>query len=325
MRALTVTAEHRLAVSDVPDPDVGHGKVVVRVSACGICGSDLHLLQSRVMPPGVVMGHEAAGVVDSIGDGVEGLAAGDRVAINPFDACGACPACRAGAEQRCVNNVFTTLGLGTRPGAYAERVEISAQMAVPVGGDVALDLICIAEPLAVALHGFNRSGFEAGMTVGVIGCGPIGLSAVMAAQALGASSVWASDVNDFRAELADRVGANESGTKTHEADVVFDCAGARKTVDLAVSSARGGGRVVILAVNMSADEVYPLSWVTREIDIVPCLGYTRAEYARCAQWIASGEIDVAPIVTGRVSLEDADEAFFSLLDGAPQGKVLVTP
>jgi threonine dehydrogenase-like Zn-dependent dehydrogenase len=324
MRALTITDSHRFAVSEVADPRAGPGRVVVRVSACGICGSDLHLMEARVMPPGVILGHEAAGVVEEAGDGV-GVEPGTRVAINPFDPCGECDPCTAGADERCVNAAMTTIGLGFRPGAYAERIELSAQMVVPVEGGVPLEEIAVAEPLAVALHGFNRSRFEPGMTVGVIGCGPIGLCSVVCAKALGASGVWASDVNTFRAELAGTVGAAETGSSPKDADIVIDCAGAQGTVDLAVSSAQAGGQVIILAVNIKGDTVYPFTWVTKEVEIVPCLGYTRAEYAQCADWIATGRVDVAPIVTRRVSLDEADAAFFALLDGAAEGKVLVTP
>jgi (R,R)-butanediol dehydrogenase/meso-butanediol dehydrogenase/diacetyl reductase len=325
MRALTVTDSFRLAVSDVAAPEPGPGHVVVRVSACGICGSDLHLMEARVMPAGVVMGHEASGLIEAVGDGVDGLTPGARVAINPFDACGECNPCRTGAEGRCINNAMTTIGLGLRPGAYAELIDVSAQMAVPVGGDVPLELISVAEPLAVALHGFNRSRFEPGMSVGVIGCGPIGWCAVMVAKLLGAGSVWASDPNEFRAELAGRVGADEFGASPTEADVVIECAGAPGTIDLAVSSARAGGQVAVLAVNMKGDNVFPVTWIMREVDILPCLAYSRAEYTQCAEWIASGAVDVAPIVTRRVSLDEADEAFFELLDGVAEGKVLVTP
>jgi threonine dehydrogenase-like Zn-dependent dehydrogenase len=324
VRALTVTPEHRFAVTDVADPVAAPGNVVVRVAACGICGSDLHLMESRVMPPGVVMGHEAAGVIDTSGDGVE-LEPGTRVAINPFDPCGQCAPCRSGAEQRCVDNATTTIGLGLRPGAYAERIEISASMAVPVDGKAPLTDVAVAEPLAVALHGFNRSRFEPGATVGVIGCGPIGLCAVIVAKSLGAGSVWASDVNEFRAGLAGRVGADEFGPAPKEADIVFDCAGAKGTIDLGVSSAPGGGQLVVLAVNLKGDSVYPFTWVTKEVDIVPCLGYSRAEYAQCAEWIASGAIDVSSIVTRQVALDEADDVFFALLDGAAEGKVIVTP
>jgi 2-desacetyl-2-hydroxyethyl bacteriochlorophyllide A dehydrogenase len=325
MRAVVTNDANRLEVRDVADPAPRAGHVVVRVAACGICGSDLHMMEAKIVPSGAILGHEAAGVVESVGPDVEGLAPGDHVGINPFDPCGTCPSCVAGAEQRCVDNAFTTIGLGFRPGAYADRVEVGERMAVRVPDDVELGAVALSEPLAVALHGFRRSRFEDGMSVGVIGCGPIGLCAVALARMLGASGVWASDTNEFRASLARDVGADEASARSKDADVVFDCAGAKGTVDLAVSSTHMGGQAVILAVNLKGDTVFPFMWVTREVEIVPCLGYTLEEYTECTRLISSGRIDVAPIITRRVSLDETDEAFFSLLDGAPQGKVLVTP
>jgi (R,R)-butanediol dehydrogenase/meso-butanediol dehydrogenase/diacetyl reductase len=160
------------------------------------------------------------------------------------------------------------------------------------------------------------------MSVGVIGCGPIGLSTVVLARHLGASSVWAIDTNPYRLGLAEEIGAQ---ARSSDADVVFDCAGAQGTVDLAVASARLGGKAVILAVNLKGDNTFPFVWVSREVDMFPALGYTLDEYAECAGWISSGQIDVKPMITRRVSLDETDEAFFALLDGAPQAKVLITP
>jgi L-iditol 2-dehydrogenase len=210
VRAVTVTEASRLTVSEVPDPVLRPGGAIVRVTACGICGSDLHLMELKAVAPGVILGHEASGVVEAVADDVDGLLAGDHVAVHPFDPCGACGPCLDGATQRCFNNAVTTIGLGFRPGAYAELLEASAQMLVPMPPDIPIEWGALAEPLSVALHGFRRSRFEPGMTVGVIGCGPIGLSAVIAARALGAGKVWASDLNEFRANLAASVGRTRS-------------------------------------------------------------------------------------------------------------------
>lgn len=324
MRALVVNGNHRFDVAELADPEPGRGEVVVRVEACGICGSDLHLMEARAVPVGVVLGHEAAGTVEAVGEGVASVSPGDHVAVNPLDPCGDCGPCRAGATERCIHTAMRCLGLGFRPGAYAELVSVSEQQCVPVPS-VDGSLAAVAEPLAVALHGLRRSRFEPGMTVGVVGCGPIGLCAVLAAKASGAGRVWACDTNDFRASLATAVGADASGRSPEDADLVVECAGARGTVDLAVSAVRGGGQVVVLAVNVKGDTVYPFTWVTKEAEIVASLAYTNAEYEEAARWVGSGRVDVAPIVTRRVPLEGADDAFFALLGGASEGKVLVTP
>jgi (R,R)-butanediol dehydrogenase/meso-butanediol dehydrogenase/diacetyl reductase len=325
LRAVTVTDSSRLAVTDVADPELQLGGAVVRVKACGICGSDLHMLEAGIVPAGAIMGHEASGVVEAVASDVEGLRPGDHVAVHPFDPCGSCAACLAGASQRCVNTATTTIGLGFRAGAYAELLEVSAQMLVRMPGDVPVEYCALAEPLSVALHGFRRSRFEPGSKVGVIGCGPIGLCAVLAARTLGAGRIWACDMNEYRASLAAAVGADETGATPREADIVIECAGARGTVDLAVAAARSGGQVVLLAVNIKGDSVWPFVWVTKEVDIVPCLGYNLAEYREAADWIATERVDVAPLITKRVPLEGTDAAFADLLNGAPEGKVLVTP
>src|SRR5687768_16442253 len=106
MRAVTVSETHRLVVTEVPEPDVSATGVLVRVRACGICGSDLHLMEMKLLPIGAVLGHEAAGVVEAVGSDVSELAVGDHIAIQPFDPCGMCEQCRAGASQRCVNNAL---------------------------------------------------------------------------------------------------------------------------------------------------------------------------------------------------------------------------
>lgn len=325
MRALTLTEGRRLEVRDVPDPEAAPGQVVVRVAACGICGSDLHMVEAGLLEPGTILGHEASGTIAEVGDGVEHVRAGDPVAIYPFEPCGSCDACASGATARCRIALGTTIGLGLRPGGFAERVTVSASMLRPLPTALPVELGALAEPLAVALHGLRRSRIGHGVTVGVVGCGPIGLCAILAAKAMGAGRVWASDPNAFRADLALRAGADEAGATVREADVVVECAGARGTLDTAVGAARGGGQVVLLAVNVKGDEVYPFSWVVKEVDVVPGFGYTRDEYDEAARLIASGSVDVAPIVTRRVGLDDADEAFFALLGGAPEGKVLVVP
>jgi (R,R)-butanediol dehydrogenase / meso-butanediol dehydrogenase / diacetyl reductase len=325
VRAVTVTESFRLAPADVPDPQIDDEGVLVRVAACGVCGSDLHLLETRLLRVGAILGHEASGVVERVGSSVRDVAVGDHVAVQPFDPCHTCPACVSGDSQRCASNVMTTLGLGFRAGAYAELVAVSRQMVVKVPEALPLDVAAVSEPLAVAFHGYRRSDFRAGMTVGVIGCGPIGLSAVALGRSLGAGHVWASDPNAFRQELAASLGADDVGAKPLDADIVFECAGAKGTIDLAVSSVRGGGQVVLLAVNALGDEVWPLVWITKEAVIVPCLGYTVDEYAACAQMIAEGRIDVTPMITRRASFDEADEAIHALMSGAPEGKVLIVP
>jgi (R,R)-butanediol dehydrogenase/meso-butanediol dehydrogenase/diacetyl reductase len=325
VRAAVLNTERRFEVREVPDPEPAPGRLIVRVSACGICGSDLHMVEAGLLGPGTILGHEASGVVESVGEGVDGYRPGDPVAIFPLEPCGACDPCRAGAEGRCTGGLASAIGLGMAPGAFAERLDAGPVMLEKLPAAIDPALGAVVEPLAVALHGLQRAAFEPGSTVGVIGCGPIGLCAVLAARALGASDVWACDTNPFRAGLAGRVGAARTGSSPLEADVVVECAGAPGTLDMAAGSAVPGGKVVLLAVNLQPDTVYPFMWVTKEVDVVPGIAYNRAEFAQAARWVAEGTVDVSALVTRRVRLDDLDGAFYGLLAGAPEGKVLVTP
>lgn len=325
MRAVTLNAENRLHVIEVSDPEPGRSGVVVRVAAAGICGSDLHMVQAGILPQGAILGHETAGIVEEVGPDVAGVAPGDPVAIYPLEPCGTCETCAAGASGRCPTAIATTIGLGLRPGGFAELIGAAPSMLRPLPAGLPIEHGALVEPVAVALRGFKRSRFEPGMTVGVVGCGPIGLCAVLVAKALGAAHVWASDTNAFRAELAGRAGADDTGAGTREADLVVECAGARGTLTAATGAARPGGQVLLLAVNMQPDEVYPFSWVVKELEVVASLAHTFDEFDEAARLIASGTIDPAPVITRRVGLDETDEAFFGLLAGAAEGKVLVTP
>lgn len=323
MRAAVLTDERSFEVRELPDPEPGSGRALVRVTACGICGPDLHMVEAGVIPPGSVLGHEPSGVVEATGDGVD-LPMGTAVAIRPFEMCGTCEACRAGASGHCEQAGPTSMGLGVRPGAFCELVDVAPSQLHPLPDGFPAELGALAEPLAVALHGLRRSRFEPGATVGVIGCGPIGLCGVLVARVLGAGRIWATDVNAFRRDLAGRLGA-EPVAGPADADVVLECAGAKGTIDLAMASARWGGQVVLLAVNIFGDEVYPFTWVVKEVDLLPAFGYTRTEYDEAAELLASGAIDAAAMVTSRVPLEEVGDAFARLLDGADEGKVLVVP
>lgn len=326
MRAAVLSEQQRFEVREVPDPEPGPGRITVRVTACGICGSDLHMVEQGIVPPDAVLGHEFSGVVEAVGEGASGVAAGDPVAVRPFEPCGDCGPCVSGNEGRCEGALATTHGLGLRPGAYAELVEAAPSQLFRLPDTFPVELGALAEPLAVALRGLGRAGVSEGTTVGVVGCGPIGLCAVLAAQALGAGPVWACDTNAFRAGLAQEAGADATGRSPQGmAEVVVECAGARGTLDTAVGAAEAGGTVVVLAANMKGDEVVPAVWVAREVTVLPSIGYTPDEYDEAGRLIATERVDVAPLVTSRVPLDALDGAFHELLEGADEGKVLVTP
>ena len=207
MRAAVLTAARpALEVVELPDPTPAPGEVVVRVTGCGICGSDLHVA-SMMGTPGTVLGHEIAGTIESLGDGVDRWPIGRPVAVRPFTGCGTCRWCQTGRADHCA--LFKFIGFG-RPGGFAERVvcdarELFAFPASVTGPDQAL-----VEPLAVARRSMRRTGDVTGQTVAVLGAGPIGLGVTAWAHRLGATHVVVSDPSAERRALAAALGADHT-------------------------------------------------------------------------------------------------------------------
>src|SRR5438445_1227011 len=254
MRAAFCRGVGRLVVQDVPRPTPGAGEVLVRVVNCGICGSDLHWYHDQMMIPSVCPGHEIAGEVAEVGDGVAALKPGDPVALEGIASCGACRYCLAGDYQRCLAIGFVGL---TIPGGFAEYVSAPARhcFRVPAGVDFAT--AALSEPLGVAVHGVRLSGLEIGQRVAVLGAGTIGLAAVVAARAGGAGEivVVARRPHQKAAALAlgaDRViGEDDLGGLLGDADAPIDLVietvgGTADTLDPAVAACRPGGTICVL-------------------------------------------------------------------------------
>jgi len=177
VRAVTVAEDRRLVAVDCPAPQPGPGQVLLDVSYCGICGSDLHFRElPELFPAGTVPGHEFSGRIVALGDGVGGWSAGDRVCVLPFGQCGECAACQAGNEQVCPHAVSNGVGLGTgRPGAYAGQVVADERMLFSLPDSVNDRAGTFVEPLAVAIRAVDRARVVADEVVLVLGAGPIGL------------------------------------------------------------------------------------------------------------------------------------------------------
>jgi len=187
MKAAAFSRQNEMAVIDAPEPTAGAGQVVLKVHDCGICGSDLHACQYGMgMPAGSIMGHEFCGEIREIGTGVSGFKIGDRVAGLPFVFCGECERCTSGMEIHCHH--LKGLGLGQLPGAYAEFVACPAGSLFKLPGNISSRDGALVEPLSVGLHAVKRSRLKAGMTVLVMGAGPIGLATLTWAKAKGATA-----------------------------------------------------------------------------------------------------------------------------------------
>jgi L-iditol 2-dehydrogenase len=315
MKALQLVAPSTLAVVDLPAPVPGPGEVRLRVKACGICGSDLHGMDGssgRRIPP-LVMGHEASGTIDAVGDGVVAWNAGDRVTFDSTVWCDECGYCREGRVNLCDARQVVGVACAEfrRDGAFAEFVTVPQRILHRLPDGLSFEEAAFAEPVGVALHAVKRAGEVAGRTTLVLGAGLIGLLVIQALKRAGAAKIIAVDLDEGRLKLAKELGADEtviSGGAVPEVDVAMEVVGAAPTVDLAVRSVRKGGRVVLVG-NLSPTVPLPLQVVvTRELDVVGTCAIA-GEYPEALEAIASGEIRVKPLVSASVPLDEGVSAF----------------
>lgn len=327
MRAVSLLDAERLELVDLPAPEAGPGELLMRVSACGICGSDLSSYKRGLFPG--VPGHEVAGVVEAAGDGVEGWRAGQAAVLRPATGCGACDQCQAGAYHRCIASL--TGDGSTRPGGFSELMAARADRLRPLPPGLAPEVACLAEPLSVAIHGVRRAGLRAGENVIVLGLGSIGLLATAAVRRLGAGRITGIDPVEVRRELAAGLCAEavypRAAAARGEADgapVVLECSGRPEAIQEAIDLAGPGGRVVLLGIAVAEATVIPVFWITREITVSGSIN-SRLEDFEEALALLADDPGVGRIVTRRVALDEVPATFETLLHPAGVGKVVVDP
>lgn len=327
MRAVVLNDERVLEARDVEQPSPGPGQVLVRVEACGICGSDLHMRPSEAVQPGTVFGHEFAGVVESLGDGTEGWSEGDRVCVFPFK-----PLDHHDLEVAMASGI----GLGQIPGAYAEAIVVDTESLWRLPEGMELEHGALVEPLAVALHGLNIGGVESSDTCAVVGAGPIGVMTAVALRARGVERIVVVEKNVQRQERMRNLGFEAVGLDgVHEAvvmalgaapSVVLECAGNPAAPNLAVELVGTSGRIVLLGVLEEPVEINQLLLLLKEASVHASFAYRPAEFDEAIELIAAGKVPAAQLITAREPLERAEEMFAELLSPATQHiKVLLRP
>jgi L-iditol 2-dehydrogenase len=327
VRAVRLTAARELQVVYVPKPTSGPDEVVIRVTACGICGSDLSCYKTGVFA-GSVLGHEFAGVVESIGNGSAAFRVGESVLVDPKVPCGECRDCRSGALHRCVSALTSGPG-GMRDGGLAEFVSVPASCLYPLPDGLRVEDGCLTEPLAVAIHGIERvGGVDPGEDAVVVGLGPIGLLTVAALRARGAGMVTGVDPVDVRRRLAEQLGADRVvpsvATAPSDVPLVFECAGRPDLLQEATNLAAAGGRVALLGVPIGEATVMPLPWVAREISVVGSIASGPEDFRAAAVMLAA-DPGIARIITRRVPLEDVPAMFEELVTSPADGKIVAEP
>jgi L-iditol 2-dehydrogenase len=341
MRALVLSEYKHLDVRDVPEPAVGDADVLVRVRACGICGSDVHGYDGssgRRIPP-AVMGHEAAGVVERIGAAVERVSPGDRVTFDSTVSCGRCDYCRAGRSNLCDQRKVLGVSCGEyrQAGAFAEFVAVPEHIVYRLPDDVSFEHAAMVEPVSVAVHAVARAPMPARSAV-VVGAGTIGLLVIQALRAAGARRVIAVDVDEGKLALARKLGAettlNPTGVDVPSevrrlteggADVALECVGATEPIKTAVACVRKGGSVVLVG-NVSPGIQLPLqAVVTGELTLLGTCA-SNGEYPRAIELLRTGAIDVRPLITLVAPLAEGPAMFERLYAREPGlMKVILTP
>jgi len=323
-----------LRIGEMSDPAPGADEVVLRVAACGICGSDLHITEDPKpfgLGTGFVLGHEIAGEVVAVGAEVRDLRVGDGVAVVPMRGCGHCARCLAGDPARCPEMVL----IG---GGYAEHVTVAARQCRKMPEGVALADGALAEPLSVALHCIVRSGMQPGDRVAVIGAGPIGLLVAFWARRMGASHVVMADIHTHQRERALALGATDfalAGPRLSEnlsdlcggpPDIVFECVGKRGLLAAAVDAVRLQGRVIGVGLCIGGDDWDPFVALSKEIDLIfSVFFHQRNEFGVALDALASGPFAPQNIITDRIGLSPVPQVFEGLRRRTTQCKVLIQP
>ena len=343
MKALLLKQYMQLELTDMPKPTIQADEVLVRVKACGICGSDVHGIDGstgRRIPP-LVMGHEAAGVVAEIGSEVKHFREGDRVTFDSTIYCGHCFYCRKGRPNLCDNRLV--LGVSCEDyrqhGAFAEYVAVPQHIVYALPDALPFEHAAMIEALSIAVHGVGLTPIPLDSTAVVVGSGMIGLLVIQALRLAGCMRVFAVDIDDAKLKLALQLGAEEGlnpkscdvpscvreRTGGRGADISVEVVGATDPLNTALTSVRKGG-VLILVGNLSPKvELSLQSVVTREIQVLGSCS-SAGEYPACIDLLARGAIQVEPLISARVPLSEGPDWLHRLYRKEPNlMKVILQP
>lgn len=336
MKGIVYEGPNILSLREVPDVTPGPGEVKLRVKACGICGSDVHgylgLTGRRTAP--MMMGHEFAGVVEELGEGVTEWKPGARVSVYPVDFCGSCEMCEKGDVHLCLNK--RAYGVLDVDGAFAEYICVPAKCCFAVSDHIPFAVGSLMEPLAVAYRGVEHAGDLKGKSVLIVGGGTIGLLALACVKMKGAEKILLSDLSDHRLSVAGEMGADVTinpGTQDFKArileetdgkgvDVAIEAVGAAPTVQQAMGALRFGGKGIWIGNNKPMIEINMQEIVTRELSVQGSFLYGYEEFRTVVGLINEGRIHVAPLISQEVSLEEAP-AYFKKLAFEPGNLIKV--
>ena len=342
MRAVVIHAPKDLRIDSFADAAPGPGEVRVKIATGGICGSDLHYYHHggfgtvRLQQP-MALGHEIAGVVSDVGEGVAHLSAGARVAINPSKPCGQCVHCREGMRNQCLDMRFmgSAMRMPHVQGGFREYVTVDAAQALPIAEKLSLAEAAMAEPLAVCLHAGKQAGALLGKRVLITGCGPIGALLILVSRFGGAAEIVVTDVADAPLALAKKLGASHAINVAANAgaldpwragkgvfDNLFEASGNQAALRTALDLLRPGG--IIVQLGLGGEMTLPInSIVAKELRLRGSFRFD-PEFELALRLMGDGLIDVKPLISASTPFENAIAAFELASDRTKSMKVQLT-
>ncbi|MEM5779620.1 MAG: zinc-dependent alcohol dehydrogenase family protein [Lawsonibacter sp.] len=340
MKGSFYLGDRKFAVRELSNLTPQEGEVRIRVAACGVCGTDVHIYHggkgsAEVSPP-VVLGHEFSGVVEEIGPGVDIVAVGDRVTVDPNLYCGKCHYCQSGKKQLCTG--LRAYGVNEN-GGFAQACVVKQEQCYKLSPTIPLKYGAMAEPLACAIHGVDQAKIRQGDTVCVLGGGAMGLIMVQLAKMAGASLVMLSEPVSLRREVGLKVGADAAVDPIQEdlparvkeltgldgVDVVIECVGNRIAMDQAFQVCKRGTTVLLFAVHPvdEGSEISPFDIYNKELTIVGSM-INPDTHGRAVALINSGRLQLEPLLTHSFPIVELEQAILTQM-GRESIKVLVEP
>ena len=337
MRRAVMTAPGEISLVDVVEPIPAEGQVRIRVQRIGVCGSDIHVFHGKhpfVTYP-LIQGHEYAGVIESIGEGVEGVAIGDKVTATPQEVCGVCAPCRRGQYNAC--ELLKVRGFQA-PGCAQDLFVTEADKLVMLPEDFEPEQGAFVEPVAVAAHSTGRAGDLTGRNVVVAGAGTIGNFVAQACKCRGAANVLITDVSDFRLDVAKQVGIASTCNVTREPladaakrvfgddgfDVAVEVAGVEASLSSLVAEIGKGGTLLIVGVYGDKPRVDMSVVCEHELSMHGSMMYRHEDWVQAVEWLASGEVKTEPLVSEHFAFEDYLDAYTFIEEKGEQSmKVMI--
>jgi (R,R)-butanediol dehydrogenase/meso-butanediol dehydrogenase/diacetyl reductase len=325
MKAAVTTHDHDFQVVDLPDPSPEPDQLVIRVAACGVCGSDIKA--QPFAPAGMVMGHELGGEIVAVGSHTDGWHEGTNVAVLPVISCGSCQYCQAGVVSHCGQASY--IGMGPA-GGFAEFAVFPARHAFALPPELPAVFSALVEPFAVGLHGVHSAEINPGDDVLIVGAGGVGLTTLVWALLKGGVRVTVADPDPQRRNTASTLGATDvlesvADAKPGAYDAVVECVGRPELVQACQPALRPRGRLVVSGVCAEPTTIEPVTALLKELTVRYSVAYSIDEFHAVVAAFSSGDIDPTPTVGPTFGLDHIAEAFDAVRGAQVQGRVSVTP